>query len=122
VVGHVLGVQDDLMPASYDDATASSSECRRSVARRRLLPDARPGLGQALMQAMAQAIRLPVIRGIPVPLCQWLIGRPVRRATSALARRRPGRCGWPSRDRPVLSGARPAGALGQADSFRCRAC
>ena len=27
-----------------------------------------------LMQAMAQAIRLPVIRGIPVPLCQWLIG------------------------------------------------
>jgi hypothetical protein len=37
-------------------------------------PDTRPGLGQALMQAMAQAIRLPVIRGIPVPLCQWLIG------------------------------------------------
>ncbi|MBK8358138.1 MAG: DUF2236 domain-containing protein [Comamonadaceae bacterium] len=74
VVGHVLGVRDDLLPASYDDAAASFERMQAFGRAQTAAPDARPGLGQALMQAMAQAIRLPVIRGIPVPLCQWLIG------------------------------------------------
>jgi hypothetical protein len=74
VVGHVLGVRDDLLPASYDDAATSFERMQAFGRAQTAAPDARPGLGQALMQAMAQAIRLPVIRDIPVPLCQWLIG------------------------------------------------
>lgn len=64
--GHVLGVRDDLLPASYDDAAASFERMQAFGRAQTAVPDARPGLGQALMQAMAQAIRLPVIRGIPV--------------------------------------------------------
>jgi hypothetical protein len=74
VVGHVLGVRDDLLPANFDEAAASFERMQAFGRAQSAAPDARPGLGKALMQAMAQAIRLPVIRGIPVPLCRWLIG------------------------------------------------
>lgn len=74
VVGHVLGVQDDLMASRFDDAAVLFARMRDISGAQAADPDARPGLGQALMRAMAGSIRIPVIRGIPVPLTRWLIG------------------------------------------------
>lgn len=74
VVGHVLGVQDTLMAWHYDDATDLFARMRAVGCAQAALPDVRPPLGQALVQAMASTIRVPVIRGIPVPMTQWLIG------------------------------------------------
>jgi hypothetical protein len=34
----------------------------------------RPALGQALIQAMAKSIAAPIIRSLPVPMTQWLVG------------------------------------------------
>jgi len=74
VVGHVLGVQDDLMPATYDEADLAFQRMQVFGRGQAAAPDVRPGLGQALMQAMARSIRIPVLRQVPVPLTQWLIG------------------------------------------------
>ena len=74
VVGHVLGVRDDLMPANYDEAGRAFERMQAFGRGQTTAPDARPGLGQALVQAMAHSIRIPVFRGLPLPLTQWLIG------------------------------------------------
>lgn len=74
VVGHVLGVQDDLMPTTYDAADHAFARMQVFGRGQATAPDVRPGLGQALMQAMARSIRIPVLRRVPVPLTQWLIG------------------------------------------------
>ncbi len=74
VVGHVLGVRDELMASQYDAASELFARMRAAGCAQAAVPDVRPGLGQALVQAMAQTIRVPVIRGIPVPMTQWLIG------------------------------------------------
>ena len=74
VVGHVLGVRDDLMPASYDDAAQAFDQMQAFGRGQTTATDVRPGLGQALMQAMAHSIRIPLFRGLPVPLTQWLVG------------------------------------------------
>ena len=74
VMGHVLGVRRELMAWTMDEAQALF---RRMQAQGGLQPgqaDPRPALGQALIAAMARSIRLPVLRGLPVPLTRWLIG------------------------------------------------
>ncbi|MCW5650386.1 MAG: DUF2236 domain-containing protein [Ramlibacter sp.] len=74
VVGHVLGVQEPLMADRYDEAAVLFTKMREVGCAQPATPDARPGLGRALVGTMAHSIRLPVIRGIPVPMTQWLIG------------------------------------------------
>jgi len=75
VAGHVLGVRDELMAHDYDEA-ARLFERMRDVARTAPgVPDPRPALGRALMNAMASSVRLPVLRSLPLPMTQWLIGR-----------------------------------------------
>lgn len=76
VMGHVLGIRRDLMVHTVAEAQALFERIRQhaQVREQRVSPDPRPALGQALMQTMADAIKLPVIRHIPVPLTQWLIG------------------------------------------------
>ncbi len=75
VAGHVLGVRDELMPFSYDEAAEQFGQMQAFGRAQPGDADARPGLGRTLVRTLAQTIRLPVIRDIPVPLTQRLIGR-----------------------------------------------
>lgn len=74
VMGHVLGVRRELMAWTMDEAAALFDVLQAQAP---LLPgqaDPRPPLGRALVAAMAHSIRVPVLRGLPVPLTRWLIG------------------------------------------------
>ncbi|MDE2606618.1 MAG: DUF2236 domain-containing protein [Burkholderiales bacterium] len=80
VVGHVLGIRDDLMPRTVEEAAAMFGQLQAAAQARPATPDVRPGLGRALIDAMAGSIRLPVVRGLPVPMTRWLVGRETARA------------------------------------------
>ncbi|MCU0762850.1 MAG: DUF2236 domain-containing protein [Hydrogenophaga sp.] len=80
VVGHVLGIQPHWMAHTMADAAALFDRIQARARTTAPSPDPRPALGRALMNAMADAIHLPVLRQIPVPLTQWLIGREAARA------------------------------------------
>ncbi|MBI5276233.1 MAG: DUF2236 domain-containing protein [Burkholderiales bacterium] len=75
VVGHVLGIREELMVQTMDRAKADFDALQAMARERPADPDARPGLGRALVATMARSIELPVIRHIPVPMTRWLIGR-----------------------------------------------
>jgi uncharacterized membrane protein len=75
VVGHVLGVREDLMAHSMPEAQALFAQMQAFARTQLAEPDARPALGQALVQAMANAIRVPLLRALPVPMVRWLLGR-----------------------------------------------
>jgi hypothetical protein len=81
VAGHVLGIREDLMAHSMEEAAAMFDGIQALARVRPVSPDVRPGLGRALMDAMARSIRLPVIRRLPVPLTRWLIGGAAARET-----------------------------------------
>ena len=74
VAGHVLGIRDDLMAHTMEEAAAMFDRIQAMARDQQPSPDDRPGLGRALMDTMARAIRLPVVRHLPVPLTRWLIG------------------------------------------------
>lgn len=75
VAGHVLGIRDDLMAHTMEQA-ASMFDAIQSAARAQpAAPDVRPALGGALVDAMARSIGVPVLRRLPVPLTRWLIGQ-----------------------------------------------
>jgi hypothetical protein len=74
VAGHVLGIRDELMAQTMEEAAALFEGLQAMARAQPAAPDARPPLGRALMAAMAKSIMLPVIRQLPVPLTQWLIG------------------------------------------------
>ena len=76
VMGHVLGIRRELMVNTMAEAHDLFQRIQQHAQAhgQRVAPDPRPPLGQALMQTMATAIKLPVIRRIPVPLTQWLMG------------------------------------------------
>lgn len=80
VAGHVLGIRDDLMVEEMAQAEAMFASIQGFAAAQPAEPDARPGLGRALMAAMARTIRVPVLRNVPVPMTQWLIGPRTARA------------------------------------------
>ena len=80
VVGHILGVKDVLMAGEYDEAAALFGRMRAIGCAQPTSPDVRPGLGLALVDTMARSIRVPVIKNIPVPMTQWLIGAEASRA------------------------------------------
>lgn len=80
VVGHVLGIREELMAHSMDEAAAMFGALQAIGHGEVSAPDVRPGLGRALMATMAQTIRLPVLRHLPVPMTRWLIGRGTARA------------------------------------------
>lgn len=79
VAGHVLGIRDDLMAHTMDEAAAMFDALQAMARAHPGAPDVRPGLGRALMATMARSIRLPVIRSLPVPLTRWLVGRETAR-------------------------------------------
>ncbi|MRD48716.1 DUF2236 domain-containing protein [Caenimonas koreensis DSM 17982] len=74
VAGHVLGIRDDLMAHTMEDAAVLFDSLQAQAQVTPATPDVRPPLGRALIGAMASAIRVPVIRNMPVPLTRWLIG------------------------------------------------
>jgi hypothetical protein len=80
VAGHVLGIRQELMAHGMAEARAMFDGIQALAAARPPTPDVRPGLGAALMDAMARSIRLPVLRGLPVPMTRWLVGRGTARA------------------------------------------
>ncbi|TFZ02039.1 carotenoid biosynthesis protein [Ramlibacter humi] len=75
VVGHVLGVRDDLLAHTMEDAAAMFGDLQARARARPADPDVRPPLGRALMDAMAHSIGVPVLRHLPVPMTRWLVGR-----------------------------------------------
>jgi hypothetical protein len=74
VMGHVLGIRHELMAQTMDEAQAMFRQLQDHAQTQRASPDPRPALGRALINTMARSIRIPVIKHIPVPLTQWLIG------------------------------------------------
>ncbi|MBS7808519.1 oxygenase MpaB family protein [Variovorax sp. PCZ-1] len=74
VMGHVLGIQSERMAHDMDAAASSFAQMQAYARMKPPHPDVRPALGQALMQAMAKSIVIPVIRHLPVPMTQWLVG------------------------------------------------
>ncbi len=74
VMGHVLGIQPSLMVHTMDEADALFAQMQAYGRARAVQPDPRPPLGQALVNTLARVIRVPVVRQLPVPLTQWLIG------------------------------------------------
>ena len=75
VMGHVLGIRDDMMAHTMDDAQKMFSRMQARARSSPANPDVRPALGQALVNAMAKSLALPVIRHLPVPMTRWLVGR-----------------------------------------------
>jgi ER-bound oxygenase mpaB/B'/Rubber oxygenase, catalytic domain len=74
VMGHVLGIQDERMAHEMDDAAKMFEQMQAHARIAPPHPDVRPALGQALIQAMAKSIKVPVFRNLPVPMTQWLVG------------------------------------------------
>ncbi|WP_353395000.1 oxygenase MpaB family protein [Hydrogenophaga sp. 5NK40-0174] len=74
VVGYILGIDESLMAHSMQDAEAMFAAIQKSGRLHPSQEDARPGLGRALIAALASSIQLPVIKHFPVPMTRMLIG------------------------------------------------
>ncbi|HEX6703698.1 MAG TPA: oxygenase MpaB family protein [Albitalea sp.] len=74
VMGHVLGVRDDLMAHTMDDAQALFAQMQARGRADPFTPDPRPQLGQALMRSMEKLIPLRLARPIPTLLTRHLCG------------------------------------------------
>ena len=74
VMGHVLGIRDELLAHSMEDAALQFERIQAWGRARPTQTDVRPGLGKALVGALARAIQVPVVQRIPVPMTRWLIG------------------------------------------------
>jgi uncharacterized membrane protein len=75
VVGHVLGIREDLLAHTMEDAQAMFGQLQARARATPVVADVRPPLGRALMDAMAHSIGVPVLRSLPVPMTRWLVGR-----------------------------------------------
>ncbi|MCG2583601.1 oxygenase MpaB family protein [Massilia sp. TS11] len=74
VLGHVIGIDDALLPHSVDAAAAQFARLQASGRAHPYAPDPRPALGQALMAAMADVIPLRVLKPVPVLMTRYLCG------------------------------------------------
>ncbi len=74
VMGHVLGIRSELMAHTMPEAQTLFDRMQAQGRSEPHQPDVRPALGQALMNAMARSLALPVIRHLPLPMTQSLIG------------------------------------------------
>lgn len=74
VMGHVLGIHDDLMAHTMDEAATLFGQMQAHARRLPPDPDVRPPLGRALMDTLERTLAVPVVRGLPVALTQWLVG------------------------------------------------
>ena len=75
VMGHVLGIRDDLMAHTMEDAEALFKQIQARGRADPFTPDPRPKLGRALMQTMEQLIPMRVAKPLPKLLTRHLCGR-----------------------------------------------
>jgi len=78
VVGHILGIESSLMPQTMEQAEASFNDIQARARLSPYLPDPRPELGAALMQAMQAQIPLRILKPFPVLLTRYLCGKSAR--------------------------------------------
>ena len=76
VAGHLLGIDDDLLPLSLDDAQEITTIIRRR--QRRPSEDGRV-LGQALVNALQASVHFKIMRPLPPSLIRWYVGKDVAR-------------------------------------------
>ena len=77
VVGHLLGIDRELMPDTMDAAAALFARMQargRAPTSEPVQPDPRPALGRTLMQTLSQAIPLGVAKPFPVLMTRLLCG------------------------------------------------
>ena len=75
VMGHVLGIRDDLMAHTMEDAETLFKQIQARGRADPFAPDPRPQLGRALMQTMENLIPLRVAKPVPKLLTRHLCGR-----------------------------------------------
>ena len=78
VVGHILGIRRELMAETMSDAEALFATMQARGRQTPPTPDVRPALGQALVDAMASSIKLPVVRHFPELMTVRLCGPQAR--------------------------------------------
>jgi hypothetical protein len=74
VVGHLLGIERDLMPTSFEHAAVLFTQLQNDGRRHPYLPDPRPALADALMRTMQNDLPLRVLKPFPVLLTRHLCG------------------------------------------------
>lgn len=74
VVGHLVGVRDELMAHTMDDAAALFAQLQARGRAEQRAEDARPALAGALFATLAREIPWRVARPFPLLLSRWLIG------------------------------------------------
>lgn len=79
VVGHVLGVDDGLMAHDMDTALQLLERLGHFQVDLAGASDPRPALGSALVGALSRSIAIPVVRHLPVPMIERLLGREAAR-------------------------------------------
>jgi hypothetical protein len=75
VVGHVLGIQRELMADTMEQAAGLFAQIQARGRSRQVEPDPRPALAQALMQTMQSVIPARILKPFPVLLTIHLCGR-----------------------------------------------
>lgn len=74
VVGHLVGVEPELMVRTMDDAQALFAQMQARGRADPVKPDPRPALGTTLMRTMADVIPLSIVKPFPVLLTRLLCG------------------------------------------------
>ena len=78
VVGHILGIRDELLPHSMGQAAAMFDTIQSRAAHRERAapgqPDPRPALGAALIHTMQAALPLRLFQSVPVLFTRYLCG------------------------------------------------
>jgi hypothetical protein len=74
VVGFVLGIREELMPHSMDEAKQIFEQIQARAHTHQIEPDPRPHLGNALMASMEKAIPINLFKHFPVLMTRYLCG------------------------------------------------
>jgi hypothetical protein len=74
VVGHVLGIERDLMPTSFEQAATLFARLQDDGRHHPYFPDPRPALADALMRTMQNDIPFRLLKPFPVLLTRHLCG------------------------------------------------
>lgn len=75
VMGHLLGIRDELMAHTMEEAEQLFARMQERGRADRLTPDPRPHLGQALMNTMERMIPLRLAKPFPRLLTRYLCGK-----------------------------------------------
>ncbi|WP_296449070.1 carotenoid biosynthesis protein [Rhodoferax sp. UBA5149] len=76
VVGHVLGIRRELMADTMTQAEVLFTQMQARGRANPVNPDARPALGEALMNVMEQAIPFRLLKPFPAAMTRYLCGSP----------------------------------------------